>query len=54
MNGIGENLSHVKKAVGINFKSKASSSGPTSTMFIPVGYDTVCSIAMFHNNYKEQ
>lgn len=53
MNSISENLSHVKKAVGINFKS-LSSSGPSSAMFIPVGYDTVCAIAMFHNNYKEQ
>lgn len=48
------NLSDVKKAVGINFKSKASSSGPPSTMFIPVGYDTVCAIAMLRDNYKEQ
>ena len=48
------NLSDVKKAVGINFKSKASSSGHPSTMFIPVGYDTVCAIAMLHDNYKEQ
>lgn len=47
-------FSHVKKAVGRNFKSKASPSGPSSTMFIPVGYDTVCAIAVFHNNYKEK
>jgi hypothetical protein len=44
----------VKKAVGINFTSKASSSGLSSTMFIPVGCDTVCAIAMLHDNYKEQ
>lgn len=24
------------------------------TMFIPVGYDTVCEMAVFHNNYERE
>lgn len=39
------------KTVRVNFLVKGEFLGPTSTMFIPVGYDTVCEIATFHNNY---
>lgn len=47
------NFIDVKKVVGINFKLKVSFFGFLFIMFILVGYDIVCVIVMFYDNYKE-